>query len=135
MSSKTRTAAHAAIDRASPEDLARVAHNLVEDLCGTIDAIAAQAAAQTHHYINRPRPSTSPPPSAKTEAEMLMERQAVALESIPHVLNVRQAAFALELSITEVRELVASGVLDGVRIGKNTMITPESMRDFVGGWK
>ncbi len=133
MSNKTRTAAHAAIDRAPPEDLARVAHNLVEDLCGTIDAIARQCAAQTHHYINRPRPSTSPPPSKETEAELLQERQVVALERMPYARNLREAAELLELSISKVKELVASGVLDGVRIEKTTWITPESMRAFVRG--
>jgi hypothetical protein len=93
MSNETRTAAHAAIDRASPEDLARVAHNLVEDLCGTIDAIAKQCVAQTHHYINRPRPSMSPPPPAETEAELLQERQVVALEAIAKAVKNISSSF------------------------------------------
>ena len=87
MSNETRTKAHAAIDRASPEDLARVAHNLVEDLCGTIDALAKQCVAQTHAYIHQSRPSKSPPPPAETEAELLQERQVVAIEAIAEHLE------------------------------------------------
>ena len=111
MSNETRTAAHAALDRASPENLAQTAHNIVEDLCGVIDAIARQAAAQTHSYINQarrgatfsaqgvehrvgpdcpacnPRPSTSPPPSKETEAELLQSRQVKALEQIAYALT------------------------------------------------
>ena len=87
MSNETRTAAHAAIDRASPEDLARVAHDLVNDLSSVIDAIAAQAVAQTRNYLFPARPSTSPPPSKETEAELLQERQAWALERICYLLE------------------------------------------------
>lgn len=82
-----RRNAHADIDRASPEDLAGVAHNLVNDLADIIDAIARQAAAQTHSYINHARPSTSPPPSNETEAELLQERQVVAIEAIAEHLE------------------------------------------------
>lgn len=82
-----RRNAHADIDRASPDDLARVAHNLVDDLADIIEAIARQAAAQTHHYINHPRPSSSPPPSQETEAELLQERQVVAIEAIAEHLQ------------------------------------------------
>lgn len=92
MSNKARTAAHAAIDRASPEDLARVAHLLVEDLCGTIDAVARQCVAQTHAYINHARPSTSPPPSQQTEAKLLQERQVVAIEAIAEHLGTLASA-------------------------------------------
>lgn len=85
MSNETRTAAHAAIDRASPENLAQTAHNVVDNLCYVIDAVAAQAAAQQlQHYR---RPSTSPPPSKETEAELLQERQVVALERIGFLLE------------------------------------------------
>lgn len=87
MSNETKTAAHAAIDRASPEDLAQTAHLVIEDLCGVIDAIARQAAAQTHSYIHHARPSTSPPPSKETEAELLQERQVVAIEAIAEHLE------------------------------------------------
>jgi hypothetical protein len=92
MSNETRTAAHAAIDRASPEHLAQTAHNVIEDLCGVIDAIARQAAAQSHHYIHHPRPSTSLPPSKATEEEMLQERQVVAIEAIAEHLETLASA-------------------------------------------
>ena len=110
MSNETRTAAHAALDRASPENLAQTAHNIVENLCGVIDAIARQAAAQTRNYLFparpstfyaqgvehrvgpdcpacNPPPSTSPPPSKETEAELLQSRQVKALEQIAYALT------------------------------------------------
>ena len=93
-----RRNAHADIDRASPEDLASVAHNLVDDLADIIDAIARQAAAQTHHYINHPRPSTSPPPSQETEAELLQERQVVAIEAIAEHLETLASVVRPEFS-------------------------------------
>ena len=87
LSRTRRRNAHADIDRASPEDLASVAHNLVDDLVDIIDAIARQAADQTRHYISRPLPSTSPPPSKETEAELLQERQVVAIEACANWLE------------------------------------------------
>lgn len=87
LSRTRRRNAHADIDRASPEDLASVAHNLVDDLIDIIDAIARHAADQTRHYISRPRPSTSPVPSKETEAELLQERQVEALEQIAYALT------------------------------------------------
>ena len=85
-----RRNAHADIDRAAPGDLAGVAHSLVDDLSAIVDAIAQQAADQTRHYISRPRPSTSPPPSKETETELLQERQVVALERIAQAMTVTQ---------------------------------------------
>lgn len=82
-----RRNAHADIDRASPEDIASVAHNLVDDLIDIIEAIARQAVAQTRHYISPPRPSTSPPPSQETKDELLQERQVVAIEAIADELE------------------------------------------------
>ena len=82
-----RRNAHADIDRASPDDIARVAHNLVDDLADIIEAIASQAAAQTRNYLFPARPSTSPPPSQETEAELLQERQVKALEQIAYALT------------------------------------------------
>ena len=87
LSRTRRRNAHADIARASPEDLASVAHNLVDDLVDIIDAIARHAADQTRHYISRPRPSTSPVPSKETEAELLQERQVAALERIGFLLE------------------------------------------------
>jgi hypothetical protein len=93
LSRTRRRNAHADIDRASPEDIASVAHNLVDDLIDIIDAIARHAADQTRHYISRPRPSTSPPPSAETEAELLQERQVVAIEAIAKSMSKISSSF------------------------------------------
>jgi hypothetical protein len=68
-------------------DFEQLAHDLVDDLCNVTDVIAKQCAAQTHAYINRPRPSTSPPPSNETEKETLQARRVAALESIALALT------------------------------------------------
>lgn len=144
LSRTRRRNAHADIDRASPEDLASVAHNLVDDLVDIIDAIARQAAAQTHSYIHHARPSTSPPPSQETEAELLQERQVVALERIAQAMTVAprrealtttQAGELLEVSNSRVQYLASKGRFTAVMVGKRWAIDRESLGKFIGARK
>jgi hypothetical protein len=90
MSSLNRKGAHDALVRGTFLDrleFEQLAHDLVDDLCNVTDVIAKQCAAQTHAYIDRPRPSTSPPPSNETEKETLQTRRVAALESIALALT------------------------------------------------
>jgi len=90
MSSLNRKGAHDALVRGTFLDrleFEQLAHDLVDDFCNVTDVIAKQCAAQTHAYINRPRPSTSPPPSNETEKETLQARRVAALESIALALT------------------------------------------------
>jgi hypothetical protein len=90
MSSFNRKGAHDALVRGTFLDrleFEQLAHDLVDDFCNVTDVIAKQCAAQTHAYINRPRPSTSPPPSNETEKETLQARRVAALESIALALT------------------------------------------------
>jgi hypothetical protein len=83
-----RRNAHAALTTATPVDrldFVRLAHDIVDNLCDVIDAVAAQAAAQ--ELQRHRRPSTSSPPSKETEAELLQQRQVKALEQIAYALT------------------------------------------------
>jgi len=90
MNTLNRTGAHAALfsgttlDRLEYEQLA---HDIVDDLCNVTDAVANQAAAQSHAYLNHPRPSTSRLPSNETEKEQLQARRVKALEAIALALT------------------------------------------------
>jgi hypothetical protein len=83
-----RNLAHAVLSSAalvSTAELERTAHEIVDRLWGIIDAVAAQAAAQ--EMQRHRRPSTSPPPSRETEAELLQARRVKALEAIAIALT------------------------------------------------
>ena len=116
-----RRNAHADIDRASPEDLASVAHNLVDDLADIIEAIARQAADQTRHYINRPRPSTSPPPSQETGAELPQERAPVkeaTTKNDTDLLTLPEVAQVLRVRVAQVLRLEHNKELRVVRLSR-----------------
>lgn len=90
MSTLNRTGAHAALFSGTTLDrleFEQLAHDLIDDLCNVTDAVAAQAAAQSHAYLNHPRPSTSRPPSNETEKEQLQTRRVKALEAIATALT------------------------------------------------
>jgi hypothetical protein len=90
MSTLNRRGAHDALVRGTFLDrleFEQLAHDLVDDLCNVTDAVAKQAVAQTHAYINHPRPSTSPVPSNETEKETLQARRVKALEAIALALT------------------------------------------------
>jgi hypothetical protein len=90
MSTLNRKGAHDALVRGTFLDrleFEQLAHDLVDDLCNVTDVIAKQCAAQTHAYINRPRPSTSSAPSNETEKEKLQARRVAALETIAIALT------------------------------------------------
>lgn len=90
MSTLNRKGAHDALVRGTFLDrleFEQLAHDLVDDLCNVTDAVAKQAVAQTHHYINHHRPSTSPTPSNETEKETLQARRVKALEAIALALT------------------------------------------------
>lgn len=97
------------------------AHDVVDNLCDVIDAIAKQVAAQ----------------SAQHELQLKrLRRQIGGAERSPMSqerfgLRIREAAEALGLGMTNTRKLVASGALPSVRIGKRIIITPESIRAFL----
>ena len=90
MSTLNRTGAHAALFSGTTLDrfeFEQLAHDIVDDLCNVTDAVAAQAAAQSHASIHRHRASTSPPPSNETEKERLQARRVKALEAIATALT------------------------------------------------
>jgi hypothetical protein len=90
MSILDRKGAHAALVRGTFLDrleFEQLAHDLIDDLCNVTDVIAKRCAAQTHAYINHPRPSTSPVPSNETEKETLQARRVAALEAIALALT------------------------------------------------
>lgn len=90
MSTLDRKGAHVALYSATTLDrleFEQLAHDIVDDICNVTDAVAAQAAAQSHANIHRHRSSTSTPPSNETEKEQLQARRVKALEAIATALT------------------------------------------------
>jgi excisionase family DNA binding protein len=50
-----------------------------------------------------------------------------------HLYRIAEAAEALGRSRSRIYELIADGVLEAVKDGRSTLVTAESMHDFVGG--
>lgn len=64
---------------------------------------------------------------AQDEQEHSMSRD----ELVPRLLRVEEAADVLAISRTKVYELMASGELESVHIGRSRRVPVDAVRDFV----
>jgi excisionase family DNA binding protein len=52
---------------------------------------------------------------------------------MPRLLSIRQATYELGISRTSLYELIATGVLKTVKIGRRRFVTIEAIEEFIAG--
>jgi excisionase family DNA binding protein len=63
----------------------------------------------------------------------LHQSSRAAATNLPRLLSIKQATFELGIGRSAVYELIATGKLKTVKIGRRRLVAPEAIEEFIAG--